>query len=307
VPLQLRHLIKEMHNIVVETFPREIAMRVNVDRNLHPVSGDATQLHQVLLNLFVNARDAMPNGGTLSVTACNTEVDAAMANANAPAIAGHYAMVAIEDTGIGIAPEIIDRIFDPFFTTKEIGKGTGLGLSTVLGIVRGHNGFITVNSTTGVGTKFTIYLPLAQSEELVPAVAPVSLPRTGKGQLILVVDDEPSVLRSFELLLTRSGYRVIAVGKGESALTVFRQRGSEISLVLTDVMMPEMNGVTLITELRRMQPELKVIVTTGLAPEGKREELAALGITSVMPKPSSVPDILEAIDRELRGGAKLGS
>jgi PAS domain S-box-containing protein len=192
-PLPMRHFLNEMHKLIRETFPRNIQPRVNVPKDLWLILGDATQIHQALMNLCVNARDAMPEGGTLTLAAENVTLDAARAAMTPNAKAGEYVRVSVTDTGTGIPPEHVDRIFDPFFTTKEIGKGTGLGLATVLGIVRGHGGFVRVNSRVGQGTTFELCFPA--SPEVKAAATPereVPPPR-GQGELILVVDDEAAV------------------------------------------------------------------------------------------------------------------
>ena len=195
----------------------------------------------------------------------------------------------------------MERIFDPFFTTKEVGKGTGLGLSTVLGIVRSHGGFVAVQSTIGQGTCFRVYLPAAPSTLPVSAsVLTAELPH-GHGELILVVEDEPAVRDANRILLERHGYQVLLAVNGEDALSTFRSRSVEISLVLTDVMMPVMNGVVLVGELRRLRSEVKVVATTGMASDSKHKELAALGVTAVVQKPYGLRELLEVIQSALAG------
>ena len=191
--LQVKHLIRDIEKISNDTFLKNIQVRTIVARDLWTVVGDPTQLHQVLLNLCVNARDAMPDGGTLTLSAQNLTLDAHYAGLDPEARPGPYVLIQVEDTGTGMPPEILDKIFDPFFTTKEVGKGTGLGLSTSLAIIKSHGGFIRVDSLVGRGTKFELYLP-AQTEPSAntAAAVPVEMPR-GHGELILVVDDEATV------------------------------------------------------------------------------------------------------------------
>ena len=299
VPLHVAHILREMRGIVAETFPRNITLRSIVAPGLKPVLGDATQLHQVLLNLCVNARDAMPDGGTLTLGGENTVVDEELARLNSPAIPGPHVMLSVTDAGHGMPPEVVERIFDPFFTTKEIGKGTGLGLSTVLGIVRSHGGFLTVESETDRGTTFRVYLPAALSEQAVPsAVATATAPR-GRNELILVVDDEPSISESTRVVLERSGYRALAATSGNEALELFRLHVGDISLVITDVMMPVMDGISMLRRMRDIRPDIRAVVTTGMASESKQTELADLGITEALPKPCDRSELLEAVHSAL--------
>jgi PAS domain S-box-containing protein len=299
VPLQVRRLVNEIGGFVREMFPRNITLRTELGPDLLPILGDATQLHQLLLNLCVNARDAMPNGGTLIMSALNVVVGAEEAGANPPAKPGPHVLVSITDTGEGMAPEIIGRIFEPFFTTKEFGKGTGLGLSTALGIVRSHGGFITVTSAPGAGAQFCVYLPAAPAEAPQAPAEPAAEPQAGQGELILVVDDEPSVCRATRIVLERHGYRVATAANGEDALAVFRSQGREISLVLTDIMMPAMDGLALIGELRRMRSDVKIVATTGMISADKLRELATLGVTELLQKPSGPNEMLAVVGRAL--------
>ncbi|NEQ23944.1 MAG: PAS domain S-box protein, partial [Microcoleus sp. SIO2G3] len=184
--LQVKHLISEIKQIIKETFPKSIEIRTDIPQSLWTVSGDATQLHQVLMNLCVNARDAMPDGGILNICAENQVIDQSYAQMHLDAQVGSYIVVTVTDTGMGIPPEILDRIFEPFFTTKELGKGTGLGLSTVMGIIKSHNGFINVSSVVGKGTEFKVYLPAIDSTET-QVLEDTELP-IGHGELVLVVD-----------------------------------------------------------------------------------------------------------------------
>jgi PAS domain S-box-containing protein len=299
VPMQLQPLLKEMHGILAETFPRDITLCLDVSSNLLPVLGETTQLHQVLLNLFVNARDAMPDGGTLTVRAHNIAVDEKLARVNPPSKPGPHVVLTVTDTGHGMTPKVIERIFDPFFTTKGVGKGTGLGLSTMLGIVRSHGGFVTVESKPDEGTTFQVYLPADLSDPLVPESVPTAeLPR-GRNELILVVDDEPNVGEATRRVLESHGYRVLVAAEGEEALALFRLRTSEISLVLTDVMMPGMNGITMLREMHGVDPHLKALVTSGMTSDYDHTKLVALGITELLSKPYSLRELLEAIQSAL--------
>jgi PAS domain S-box-containing protein len=295
-PVQIAHLTKEMLHIVRETFPREIAVTGHIPADLPSVHCDPTQIHQVLMNLCVNARDAMPHGGELTLSARETSLDAPGCRVHQSARPGLYVVLTVDDTGHGIPPEIIDRIFDPFFTTKEVGKGTGLGLSTVLGIVNGHGGFVLVDSKVGEGTCFSIYLP-ASGEALDAARKGTSTPFVrGAGEMVLVVDDEEAVRDSTRLLLQKQGYRVATAVDGRAALAALTP---EVRLVLTDMMMPNMNGFGLVRALRAVAPSVRIVATTGLDHVVEGERLAALGVTELVHKPCDATRLLEAIDREL--------
>ncbi len=305
-PVQLGHLIREMAKIMRETFPREISIVESVPSGLQPVLADATQMHQVLMNLCVNARDAMPEGGCLKLAGRNLQFAEGDPGLLPPARPGAYVEVAVADTGSGIAPEIIDRIFDPFFTTKPAGKGTGLGLSTTLGIVRSHGGFIRTESTPGKGTTFFVCLPAgtvtaAGSAPPLPA-APAGPPGPlGQGELILVVDDEISIRETTKRILEACRYRVVTAVNGEDAMKHYLQHRGEVGLVLTDVMMPVKGGTALIRSLRELEPQLKVVATSGLDRPLQGSSLPQLGITSVLPKPFAASELLEAIHRQLAG------
>jgi PAS domain S-box-containing protein len=297
--VQMRHLLKEMESLMRETFPRSIKIAQNIPNGLWTVLADATQMHQVIMNLCVNARDAMPEGGSLTVSAENIQLDDAHAQAHALAKPGPYVMVTVADTGTGIAPEIIQRVFDPFFTTKGIGKGTGLGLSTVSGIVKSHGGFITVDSEPGRGTAFKVYLPATGSTESVKKVASMSPIPSGNEALILVVDDESSILLATESVLKKYDYRVLTAGSGEEAIKLFIQYSDSVGLVLTDIMMPGIGGVELIRSLRIIKPDIKVIATSGLEQIDNPGAYTALGVTEILSKPCMTAVLLKAVHQAL--------
>jgi PAS domain S-box-containing protein len=297
-PLPVRHLLNEMQKIIRETFPRNIQSRVNFPKDLWPILGDATQIHQALMNLCVNARDALPEGGTLTLAAENLTLDETAAALAPEAKPGAYVRVSVTDTGTGIAPEHLDRIFDPFFTTKEIGKGTGLGLATVLGIVRGHGGFVRVNSRVGQGTTFELYLPASPEAKAAGTPAAVALPPRGQGELILVVDDEAAVREIMRQTLEKYGYRVIAAGEGAEALALFGQH-PEIKAVITDMMMPGMDGPKLVRALRQLDARLPILGMTGLAERAGVKGLEALNLPAVLNKPFAGVDLLAALHEAL--------
>ena len=295
VPMQVEHLFKEIATFLQETFPREISLTVNVQRRLAPVIADPTQIHQVLMNLCVNARDAMPAGGRMSLSAQNVELSDAEARLNLKARAGPYVIITVADTGAGIPPDIIERIFDPFFTTKDVAHGTGLGLSTVAGIVKAHGGFVTVYSEIGTGTAFNVYLPAGVEDgAAVPDDEQSAIPG-GNQELILVVDDELPITTGLDHLLTKHNYRVLTASNGREGLLVYGENQQDIRLVITDTMMPVMGGLQMVRELLRQTPGLKIIATTGLEQEAKRQEYVRLGIPDMMLKPCDPVDLLRAV------------
>ena len=304
--LQLNRLIDEMERIMHETFPREIAVTCSIPPDLWPVAGNPTQVHQVLLNLCINSRDAMPNGGSLLISGENKEIDASFAATVPDATAGRYAMLAISDSGTGIPREIVGKIFDPFFTTKEIGKGTGLGLSTVIGIVRNHGGFVTVESAERLGSTFKVFLPAESGGTAKPKDAlPIEAHRSG-GEKILVVDDEVFVARVTSMALEHSGYRVLTATDGSEALALFEKHASEIQVVLTDVMMPGMDGVSLSRALKAIDPQVKIIASTGRTTETLQNELRALGIEAILHKPYDSKKLLETLRKAIVSDRRSG-
>ncbi len=309
IPVQVRYLIQDTVKIARETFPRNIRLRTLVPDDLWSVSGDPTQIHQVLLNLALNARDAMPNGGELCFSAQNMVLDEQYAAMNIKAKPVPHILVRVQDTGTGIPLEIRDKIFDPFFTTKEIGKGTGLGLSSAAGIIKTHGGFIELDTEPGRGTAFTIYLPATPGSRQVPGIIdPVPSP-SGSGEAILVVDDEVSVREATRKMLERHGYRVHTAGEGSQALALFSSRLGEISLVITDVDMPVMDGLALVRVLRKMAPQLQIIASTGLSTDQRMEALNQLGIENPLFKPYTAAELLQSVHDALHkaGPARVGS
>lgn len=300
-PVQLRHIILDMLKVARDTFPPSIRIRNDVAADLWPVAGDPTQLYQVLMNLCVNSRDAMPGGGALEIEAENLVLDEHFARHKIEARPGPYVVLTVRDTGSGISPETIDKIFDPFFSTKEPGQGTGLGLSTSLGIVRSHGGFIDVASEVNRGTTFKVYLPAANLDD---AVAREALPRDlpmGSGELILVVDDEPSVRELTRKALETRGYRILTAADGTEAVALYAQRQSEIRLVLTDLAMPFMDGPATIRALRRLDPQTKIVIFSGLMDPKGIEELAEPGRTWFLQKPFTTHKLVEVISGALGG------
>ncbi|GAB1542670.1 response regulator [Scytonema sp. NUACC21] len=291
--LQLKHLIREIQQVLGETFPKSIQLSVQIAQNLWAVSGDATQLHQVLMNLCVNARDAMPNGGTLLIAAENLLVDENYARMHIDARVGSYVVITVSDTGVGIPYEIVDRIFEPFFTTKEIGKGTGLGLSTVLGIIKSHSGFINVYSEIGKGTQFKVYLPAQEAKETLEEQE-MDLPQ-GNGELILVVDDEDSIREVTKTSLENYNYKAITASDGIEAIALYAEYRHQISIVLTDMVMPSMDGLTTIRTLQKINPDVKIIAVSGLASTEKINAVTEVGVKAFLAKPYTAKQLLQTI------------
>jgi len=304
--VQPRHLVKEMINLMQETFPRNIEVIQDLPTDLWSVVVDATQFHQVLLNLCVNARDAMPEGGKLTLAARNlylTEKDIEIHSGVTP---GPHLLVTVSDTGHGIPSSIVGRIFDPFFTTKKTGKGTGLGLSTVIGIVKSHKGFVNVYSEPGSGTVFRVYLPATDSAITVASGETTSPFVQGNGESVLLVDDEPHILSALRGVLEKHNYRALTAENGEQAIRIFIEQAAVIKLVVTDVMMPVMGGLALINTLRVLKADVRVIATTGLEQEEKTAEFSELGVSAILAKPFSPSVLLRAIDEALRGSERYG-
>ncbi|KST69278.1 hybrid sensor histidine kinase/response regulator [Mastigocoleus testarum] len=296
--IQLRHLLVDVAQVAKKTFPKFIDTQVNIAPDLWTVFGDPTQLHQVLMNLVVNARDAMPDGGTLSISAENFWVEEEYARMHVDASVGSYAAIAISDTGMGIYPEILDRIFDPFFTTKEQGKGTGLGLSTAMSIIRSHGGFVTVYSEVGKGSNFNVYLPSSQIIET-DTPADVELPE-GNGELILVVDDEATICEITKNTLNSHNYKVLTASDGIGALALYAQHKESIGLVLIDMMMPGIDGPSTILKLQRINPKVKIVAMSGLVAHSSTIQYQNLQIQGFLSKPFTTEILLNTISSALK-------
>jgi PAS domain S-box-containing protein len=294
VQLQLRHLIREIDKMLLRTLPKTIELDTAIDRNLWTVNGDPTQLYQLLMNLCVNARDAMPAGGRIVVRAENTELAAADCAALPDVKPGPYVRLTVSDTGTGIPAEIQDKIFDPFFTTKEYGKGTGLGLSTVLGIVKGHGGTITLSSTEGDGTEFQVLLPAAEVAAPAQQEQP-SRPAAGSGELILIVDDEAAVRTLLQRNLEANGYQVLTARDGSEGVALYAQHREEIHLVLTDMMMPRIDGLGLARAVHAINPLARIIAGSGLAASAETAEKAGTSFQAFLLKPYSAEKLLKTV------------
>ena len=297
--VQIKHIISEIREFAHNTFPKSIEIQLGIDHNLGTVYGDGTQLHQVLMNLCVNARDAMPHGGILSINAENLDIDQSYAAMNingyvgAHISVGPHVVVTVSDTGVGIPPKTLERIFEPFFTTKEQRKGTGLGLSTALGIIKSHGGFINVYSELRKGTQFKVYLPAVQTAEITVDEKEKIL--TGKGELILIVDDEASIRDVTKTSLEKHNYNVLTASDGIEAIAIYAQHKDHISAVLMDMMMPSMDGITAIRALQKINPQVKVIAVSGLATSEKIDTAMTGGARLFLSKPYTCENLLKKI------------
>jgi len=296
IEIQVKHLLRDMESIIKDTFPKDIRLQFSIPNNTWTVLGDPTQVHQILLNLCVNARDAMPDGGDLVITVENCVLDAQYAAMNIQAKAGRYVNISVTDSGMGMPPDLLDKIFEPFFTTKELSKGTGLGLSTVMAIVKSHEGIINVYSELGRGTTFKVYLPATETSagEGGELAEQTSLPR-GNGETVLVVDDEASILIITTQTLQAFGYRVLTATDGAEAVATYVQHRSEIAVVLTDMMMPIMDGVATIHALMRINPLVKIIAASGLSQNSGAVKVSGVGVKHFLTKPYTTGTLLKAV------------
>ncbi|NBR87021.1 MAG: PAS domain S-box protein [Verrucomicrobia bacterium] len=299
VSVNLKHLIKEMQGIIKGTFPKNIDISVHYKHDLTPVLGDATQLHQVLLNLCVNARDAMPHGGKLSIEAEEVEVDALYAASVPGGKSGQYVRVRIRDTGTGIPADIIDKIFDPFFTTKAPDKGTGLGLSTVMGIIKGHGGFIQVYSQPNSGACFTIYLPPERTGKTVaePPTKENTVTFAGNGEKVLLVDDEAAIRSVGAALLEGLNFTPMLACDGAEGLMELACHKAELHAVLTDLHMPNMDGMGFIRAVRRVLPNIPIIAMSGRFDGASLHELKNLKVNATINKPFTAFELASAMQK----------
>lgn len=305
VEIQPADLVADVVRIARDTLPKHIDITTHVDPDLPAIVGDPTQCHQVLLNLCVNARDAMPNGGRLSISAAAATVPAAPDSMNADLSPGRYIVIEVEDSGAGIAPQLLDKIFDPFFTTKEPGKGTGLGLSTSLTIVRAHGGYIRVYSEPGHGARFHVYLPVAPAPAPGSSIGQSARTPRGRGQTILVVDDEDSVRRVMSATLEKAGYRVLLAANGKDALDVYRANSGSIAAVLIDMTMPVMGGAQAMRELVKINPDVRLIAASGIHDNEAAARSIGPQMKKFLAKPFTGDSLLRAVGSVVTGSAPL--
>jgi PAS domain S-box-containing protein len=296
--LQIGPLLKEIAKIAQQTIPKFIKVQRDIDNDLFLIRMDPTEFHQILMNLIINARDAMPNGGTITISAHNQFIDLIYAGMNLKSIIGNYhqgnyVVISVTDTGVGIPSDILDRMFEPFFTTKEVGKGTGLGLATVLGIVKNSGGFLQVLTEVGKGTQFKVYLP-AVNEKIKKETSPKDLSK-GNGELILIVDDEPFIREITKISLEDNNYQTMIANDGVEAIALYVKHSQEISIILMDIIMPSINGLNAICTLKTINPNVKIIANSGLSEH--RQSALEVGASAFLLKPYSIEDLLLTIDK----------
>ena len=295
----------EVRKITDETFPEEIEIDAHIADDLQAIMGDATQIQQVLVNLCVNARDAMPDGGKLTLRAENVTLTERDARKNIDADPGEYVALTVADTGIGMPDDVLDKIFEPFFSTKPEGEGTGLGLSTAYSIIKGHDGFIDVTSEEGKGTRFRIFLPIAEDEEAGSDPVDTDELRDGDGARVLVVDDEENILSTTKDTLEEAGYDVLTASGGREALQLLNGDGNPIDAVITDLVMPEVDGLELIERLRQQHPDLPIIAASGMA-DGRTDKAVELGANVFLPKPFTAEKLQATLQKVLASREATG-
>lgn len=297
--VRLQKIFRELGLVVRDTFPKDIVFEVDLPEDAWPLSGDPTQVHQVLMNLMVNARDGMPRGGKLTLRAENLHLDEQYLAMVGEAPPGPYVRLTVADTGVGMSDDVRERAFEPFFSTKEVGSGTGLGLSTVAAIVKGHGGVVNVVSQPGRGTTFQVLLPAEPGDVDEEAGEERANDLRGHGELILVVDDEASVRKVTQRTLEAFGYRALTASDGAEALALFGSRGKEISLVIVDMRMPIMDGPTTIRALRRIEPGVRILASSGFVRQGGWSAEEEIGVRHFLPKPYTATDLLKYVREAL--------
>jgi PAS domain S-box-containing protein len=295
-PLDLNREIKNCSELLTGAFPKDISISYKLADNLRPVNGDAGQIGQVIMNLAVNAKDAMPDGGILEIETRNADIVKPLEHSSVKIPSGRYVVLRISDTGSGIEQKVLEHIFEPFFTTKEVGKGTGIGLAVVYGVIKGHGGYIFCYSKVGKGTTFEISLPVVDAP-IVP-VENENIPslekREGK-ETILLVDDEDALVETGQELLSLSGYTVLTASSGEEVLDVLRKNGEKIDIIIMDVMMPGMGGIKCLQEVLKIYPEMKVIMASGFIETEKKRTILSTGAAGFIKKPYRINDLNEKI------------
>ena len=297
-PVALKPLVEDLLKLLSSSAPKPIEMKTAIPEDLWTILGDATNIHQIMINLCVNAIDAMPAGGTLMIGAENHRPDPAVGRPNTETVSGPYVLITVTDSGTGIPPENLERIFDPFFTSKEVGSGTGLGLSIVAGIVKSHGGFVKVYSVVGEGTRFSVFLPATAVTAIGRNGEARSPQLQGHGELILVVDDEPSILQLAQRVLEANGYRTIVATNGAEAMELIARNRGEIQLVLTDMMMPKMDGASTICAIQQLDSQIRIIASSGLPVRAAAAEAVA-GVCRFLSKPYEGHSLLAAVAKAL--------
>jgi len=298
-PLDLNRTVNEVRLLLERTIPKMIRIDLHLMGNLHWIKADPSQVEQIMMNLAVNARDAMPEGGTLTIETRNVIVTEEDCSSQPELTPGSYVLLTVSDTGLGIEKTTLEHIFDPFFTTKEVGKGTGLGLAMVYGIVKNHRGTILCSSDPGAGTAFKIYFPAIERPEAPPGIVPAATEPPRGSETILLVDDDDAVRELGEETLQMFGYTVITAPDGASALHIYGKERDHIDLIILDLSMPEMGGTQCLQELLGMDPEARVIIASGCAGAREIEQVTKSGAKAFINKPYDIQQMLTAVRRVL--------
>ncbi len=299
-PVSLNQLVEQVTKILKETIPRMIHIETDFSKDPGIINADPVQLEQVLMNLGINARDAMPDGGRLLFKTEKIHLDWEQCKAYPPLKPGDYVLLTVSDTGLGMTREIMDHIFEPFFTTKESGKGTGLGLSIVYRIVKNHGGYITCDSIPGQGTTFKVFFPaIKQQADKEKRPETIESPVVGGDETILLVDDEEPILNMGRNILRRFGYNVFVAKNGEEAVEIYKNKKDNIDLIILDISMPGMGGHKCLKELKKINKNVKVLIASGYMPEGKVEETLKAGAIGFIAKPYHLKDMLKIVRESL--------
>ena len=294
IPLNLNIQIVQVEKLLRRTISKMIDIQMDLSEDLAEINADPTQMEQVLMNLGVNARDAMPDGGKLNISTRNVSLSEEYCRVHAGAKPGEYVLLTVSDAGHGMDKATIDHIFEPFYTTKELGRGTGLGLAMVYGIVKQHGGYISCNSEVEHGTTFNVYLPAIESQ-VEPDVYKTSVMPAFGTETILLVDDEEFIRDLGARILSKAGYNVLTASNGREALDLFEKERTQISLVILDLIMPEMGGKECLKELRKIDPQLKVLIASGLFADPSTKESVEIGTQGFVSKPFRMKELLRQV------------
>ena len=299
-PVNLNHEVKQVDKLLKRTIPKMIKIELHLADQLSTINADPSQIEQVIMNLGVNARDAMPEGGELIIETEETTLDEQYCNTHLGALPGDYALLSVSDTGCGMENEILEHIFEPFYTTKETGKGTGLGLAIVYGIIKSHHGYITCSSEPGEGTTFKIYLPVIRPEPRTQGPGHEDKGKITRGtETVLLVDDEETIRELGKDTLAKFGYTVITAPDGESALELYREKKKKIDLVILDLIMPGMGGRRCLEELLTINPQAKVLIASGYSINGPTKEALEAGARGFIGKPYDITQMLKGVRETL--------
>jgi PAS domain S-box-containing protein len=297
-PVDLNIEVRQVQKLLQRTIPKMIEVELRLADDLKVIDADPAQVEQILMNLSVNARDAMPEGGKLIIGTKNIFLDESYCRRDLEAHPGEHVLLSVSDAGHGMDKETIEHIFEPFYTTKGVGKGTGLGLAMVYGIVKSHGGHIECSSQPGKGTTFSVYFPVIETEVSIEESEEYKIPVGGK-ETVLLVDDETAIRELGERTLLMSGYKVLKASDGESALEIYQEEHEKIDLVILDLIMPGMGGRKCLEKILEINPRAKVMIASGYAPDGTSDNPVEKGAKALVPKPFNINQLLQAIRKVL--------